>query len=150
MIGYFCNPNIYPKAEFYRRLATARQIAEKIGFPIYEEPYNPQQWNKRTELLKDEPEGGNRCNVCYRLRLEKTYLYLKSCQADTFTTTLTISPHKSTQIINKLGKEIGKNKFLERDFKKNNGFTKAIQIARERQLYRQNYCGCIYSIRKSV
>jgi len=147
VIGYFYNPNIYPEAEFHRRLDTARRVAEELGFPLDVAPYEAGQWQKLTEPFKDEPEGGNRCTICYRLRLEKTRIHLESCGADCFTTTLTISPHKSAVIVNRLGKEIGEKTFLERDFKKNDGFKKAMQLAKQWQLYRQNYCGCVYSMR---
>ena len=146
--GYFCNPNIYPEAEFYRRLDNAGIVAEKLGFPLHTNVYQPEQWFKVTEPVKEEPEGGNRCTICYRLRLEKTRTYMESCSADAFTTTLTISPHKSARVVNAVGKEIGGEKFIGRDFKQNDGFKKAIQLAREWQLYRQNYCGCIYSIKQ--
>ena len=74
-------------------------------------------------------------------------MHLGYCGADYFTTTLTISPHKSAAVVNRIGKEIGEKTFLERDFKKNDGFKKAIQLAKQWQLYRQHYCGCVYSMR---
>ncbi len=147
--GFFYNPNIYPEEEYHKRLETARRVARKLNFPFEVAPYTPEQWLKETDLFKHEPEGGKRCRVCFRMRLEKTYLYLKECGADAFTTTLTISPHKSAEIVNTTGREIGGDKFLVRDFKKKEGFRKAVQLARQWQLYQQNYCGCIYSIRQA-
>lgn len=146
--GFFYNPNIHPAEEYYKRLDTARRAAQELNFQLEIAAYTPQEWLKQTEQLKQEPEGGKRCSVCFSIRLGKTYSYLLEHGADVFTTTLTISPHKSAQIVNQTGQEIGGDKFLERDFKKNDGFKKAIQLARKWELYQQNYCGCIYSIRK--
>jgi len=147
VLGYFCNPNIHPAEEYQRRLQAACQAAEKLGFPLEAGPYEPEEWLKKTELLNAEPEGGKRCQLCYRFRLESTYLHLKECGADAFTTTLTISPHKPAATINKIGREIGGEKFLARDFKKKEGFKRAMESAKEWGLYRQNYCGCIFSMR---
>jgi len=147
IIGFFYNPNIHPAEEYQKRLAVTRKIAEKLNFSLEEGPYIPEEWYNLTNALKEEPEGGRRCPVCYRLRLEKTYDYMTACGADAFTTTLTISPHKSAQIINSIGLEIGGQKFLVRDFKKKDGFKRAVQLAKKWELYRQDYCGCIYSMR---
>jgi len=147
VLGYFYNPNIHPAEEYQRRLETARQVAEKLGFSLEAGTYVADEWLEKTALLKNEPEGGKRCQVCYKIRLERTYQYLKECGAEAFSTTLTISPHKSAAIINKIGQEIGGEKFLARDFKKKEGFRRAVKSARQWGLYRQNYCGCIYSMR---
>jgi len=111
-------------------------------------PYTPEEWLEETASLKHEPEGGKRCQVCFRIRLDKTYDYLSDCGADAFTTTLTISPRKSAQVVNKIGQEVGGERFLVRDFKKKDGFKRAIQLAKRWELYRQDYCGCIYSMRE--
>ena len=147
VIGFFYNPNIHPVLEFQRRLGTAYKVAQKLNFSLEAGPYKSEEWLKMTESLKHEPEGGKRCHVCYRIRLEKAYEYLTSCGADAFATTLTISPHKSAQVINKIGQEVGGKKFLVRDFKKKEGFKRAVQLAKQWQLYRQDYCGCVYSVR---
>jgi len=147
VIGFFYNPNIHPAQEYQKRLETAYRVAQELDFPLEAGPYTSEEWLKETESLKHEPEGGERCQVCFRIRLEMTYLYLMDCGADAFTTTLTISPRKLAQVINRVGQEIGGDKFLVRDFKKKDGFKRAIQLARQWELYRQNYCGCIYSMR---
>jgi len=147
VVGFFYNPNIHPAQEYERRLETAYRVAQELDFPLEAGPYTPEEWLKETNSLKHEPEGGKRCPVCFKIRLEETYLYMLDYGADAFTTTLTISPHKSAQVINKIGQEIGGDKFLVRDFKKKDGFKRAIQLARQWELYRQNYCGCIYSMR---
>jgi predicted adenine nucleotide alpha hydrolase (AANH) superfamily ATPase len=147
VLGYFYNPNIHPAEEYQRRLETARQVAEKLNFPLEAGPYGADEWLEKTALLKNEPEGGKRCQVCYRIRLERTYCCLNECGAEALATTLTISPHKSAAIINKIGQEIGGDRFLARDFKKEEGFKRAVESARQWGLYRQNYCGCVYSMR---
>lgn len=147
IIGFFYNPNIHPAQEYQKRLEPAHRVAQKLNFPLEAGPYAPEAWLKATEPLKHEPEGGRRCAVCFRLRLEQTYHYLMGCGADAFTTTLTISPHKSAQVINSIGREIGGDKFLARDFKKKEGFNQAMQLAKQWELYHQNYCGCIYSMK---
>jgi predicted adenine nucleotide alpha hydrolase (AANH) superfamily ATPase len=148
VIGFFYNPNIHPAEEYQKRLEVANKVARELKFPLKAGPYKPKEWLSLTSALKGEPEGGRRCQVCYWLRLEKTRDYMFACSADAFTTTLTISPHKSAQAINKIGLEIGGDKFLVRDFKKKDGFKRAVQLAKKWKLYRQDYCGCIYSMRE--
>ncbi len=147
VIGFFYNPNIYPVEEYHRRLEAAQKVAHELNFPLEVVHYSPEEWLQETDPLKDESEGGKRCRVCFRIRLEKTYQHLVSCHANAFTTTLTIGPRKSAAIINAVGQEIGGEKFLVRDFKKKDGFKKAIQSAKRWELYRQTYCGCKYSLR---
>ena len=146
VVGYFYNPNIHPREEYERRLKSACEVSRKLNFPLEVGPYTPEEWFGETDSLKDEPEGGRRCEVCFRIRLQKTYHYLENVQADVFTTTLTISPHKSFLMVSKVGREIGGEKFWAVNFRKKDGFKRAHQLARQWGLYRQNYCGCIYSI----
>jgi len=150
VLGYFYNPNIYPFEEYQKRLQAAIKVANILRFPLKEGLYTPEKWLEATELMKAEPEGGNRCRVCYRMRLQETFYYLEQCGADCFTSTLSISPHKSVITINMIGREIGGDKFLARDFKKKEGFKRAYQLARQWGLYRQNYCGCVYSLREGI
>ncbi|MDD5288561.1 MAG: epoxyqueuosine reductase QueH [Dehalococcoidales bacterium] len=146
--GYFFNPNIHPSEEYLLRLKAAENIAGGMGFPLVDSLYNPHEWLENTATLTKEPEGGKRCEVCFRMRLKETYDYMQKMGFDAFTTTLTIGPQKSAEIVNRIGKEIGRDKFLVRDFKKQGGFQRANELAKKFQIYRQNYCGCIYSIRK--
>jgi len=145
--GLFYNPNIHPQQEYDRRLEVARKVAKELDFPLEVPLYITEEWFKETVSLENEPEGGRRCEVCFRLRLKKTYLYMKDCGADAFTTTLTVSPHKSADMINRVGQEIGGERFLARDFKKKAGFKRAVELAKKWALYRQDYCGCIYSMK---
>ena len=148
VIGFFYNPNIYPLEEYNRRLEVARRVAEELNFPLEIAPYTPQEWLQETRSLENEPEGGRRCEICFKLRMQRTYHYMEDCGGDAFTTTLTISPHKSAAMINKIGQQIGGERFLMRDFKKREGFKQAMELAKKWALYRQDYCGCIYSIKK--
>jgi len=145
--GLFYNPNIHPRQEYDRRLEVARKVAKELDFPLEVPLYITEEWFNETVSLENEPEGGRRCEVCFRLRLKKAYLYMKDCGADAFTTTLTVSPHKSADVINRVGQEVGGEKFLARDFKKKEGFKRAVELAKKWALYRQDYCGCIYSMR---
>jgi len=145
VIGFFYNPNIHPMQEYAKRLEVAHKVAKELGFCLEEGPYVPENWFIETDSLKGEPEGGKRCEACFRFRLSKTYLYTLDSGYDAFTTTLTVSSHKSAELINKIGQETGEDKFLARDFKKNDGFKRSIELAKQWKLYRQNYCGCIYS-----
>jgi predicted adenine nucleotide alpha hydrolase (AANH) superfamily ATPase len=147
--GYFYNPNLYPESEYCRRLAAARATAEHLGFSVVEGPYDPSVWLATAEAFQHEPEWGQRCALCYRLRLENSFRFMTETAQDAFTSTLTISPHKSAKIINAIGEEIGGERFLARDFKKKDGFKKAVGLAKGWGLYRQNYCGCLYSMREN-
>jgi len=148
VIGFFFNPNIHPSQEYERRLEVARQVAKRLNFPLKLGPYWPKEWLRKTLSLRNEPEGGERCRVCFRLRLLETYRKLFELGGEVFTTTLTVSPHKSAQVINQIGREIGGEHFLERDFKKRDGFKRSIELAKSWGLYRQDYCGCIYSLKE--
>ena len=148
LTGYYYNPNISPAEEHAKRLQAAQTIAGIMNFQVIVPGYSPGKWQEITANLSLEPEGGKRCEVCFRIRLQATYDFMRKSNFDFFTTTLTIGPQKSTETINRIGREIGGDKFLIRDFKKNGGYQRAIQLAKQYQIYRQNYCGCIYCLRK--
>ena len=150
ILCYFYNPNIHPKVEYQRRLEATHRVSQELGLPLVAASYTPEEWLTETSSLKDEPEGGKRCQLCFRMRLEKTYLYTVHSGWDAFATTLAVSPHKSTEVVNRMGQRIGGDKFLSRNFKEGGGFERANQLARQWGLYRQNYCGCIYSVRNST
>jgi predicted adenine nucleotide alpha hydrolase (AANH) superfamily ATPase len=147
--GYFYNPNIYPEDEYRLRLEAARHTAERLGFELVEGLYEPENWISAVAAFKDEPEGGLRCLACYRLRMEKACGFMRETGADAFTSTLTISPHKSAKAINRIGTEIGGNSYMARDFKKKDGFKKAAELAKSCGIYRQDYCGCVYSLKRA-
>ncbi len=123
---------------------------KKLGVPLHRGDYDQKLWNDRTLGMDAEPEGGNRCTVCFRMRLEKTAELARKMSFHSFATTLTISPHKNCKMIFNIGKDIGSKygvEFLDVDFKKRHGFQKSVEISKRLGLYRQDYCGCIYSLR---
>ena len=146
MEGFFYNPNIYPAEEYRRRLEVARQVALQLHFQLTDVPYLPEEWDRATQGLEGEREGGKRCSVCYHLRLHKTWLYSLERGADAFTSTLTVSRNKPAAKVNPIGQDIGGDRFLQRDFKKKDGCNRSVELAREWGLYRQHYCGCKYSL----
>lgn len=144
--GYFYNPNIQPPAEYLKRLGQAEQLAREQNFSLILGDYDVDSWFTRMRGLEDEPEGGRRCAGCFRLRLKETAKTAKEKGFNAFTTTLTLSPHKNTQVINEIGQDIDKALFLARDFKKQDGFKRAQELSKKYNLYHQNYCGCLYSL----
>jgi epoxyqueuosine reductase len=144
--GLFYNPNIHPVEEYNRRLEVAREVAGQLHFPLTDLPYSSDEWFNLTQGLEDEPEGGKRCTICYRLRLQETWRYAVEKGADAFASTLTVSRNKPAAIINPIGQDIGGDRFLARDFKKKDGSTRSVELAREWGLYRQHYCGCRFSM----
>lgn len=154
VIGFFYNPNINPQDEYQKRLEVVKNLSKILEFELIQGEYNPDVWHNLIQNLKNEQdvaslaEGGKRCQICFRMRLEETYKRAKELNILYFSTTLSISPYKDTLMINKIGIELSKDiTFLDRNFKENNGFKKAIEFSKRYNLYRQNYCGCIYSNR---
>jgi len=145
--GYFFNPNIYPEVEYVRRLETVRSVAKKVGFDLVEGVYDHEKWRFMIAGFEAFPEGGSRCRECYKMRLRSAYIhFLRSGDFDLFTSTLTVSPHKDSKIVNEIGKDIGGESFFAADFKKKEGFKRTIELAKEWGLYRQSYCGCEFSV----
>jgi len=145
---YFFNPNIQPEEEYKLRWQEIKKWADKDGFNIIKEPYDNGPWFKANKGLENESEGGARCLVCYRFRLEQVARYTREHGYDIFTTTLSISPHKKADNINLIGDELAKKygvKYLEADWKKQDGFKHSCELSREQGFYRQDYCGYIFS-----
>ncbi|MCX7698281.1 MAG: epoxyqueuosine reductase QueH [Candidatus Goldbacteria bacterium] len=151
VITYFYNPNIHPENEYKRRFLDMIKLAKQINIEnITHVPYDLEEWKKRCDKYAGEKEGGKRCIECFKLRLKKTAEKAKELGIEIFATTLTISPHKNAELINKIGKEIANEfgiKYYESNFKKKDGFKKSIELSKKYNLYRQNYCGCVYSQR---
>jgi len=147
--GFFYNPNIHPVDEYKKRFAQVQVASKELGFELFEGPYDREEWFLRAKGNEYAKEGGERCSICFRMRLEKTYEYFKKGDFSYFTTTLSVSPHKNVTLINKIGMDIGGDKFLLRDFKKQDGFKRSQELSKEWHLYRQHYCGCIYSLENS-
>ena len=151
---YYYNPNIHPREEYIRRveeqseLIRSMKLSSKVQF--CQGDYDPQQYYQAVKGLEKEPEGGSRCFVCYELRLREAAQLAAAEGFDYFTTTLSISPHKNAQKLNEIGEQLAKEygvSYLPSDFKKKNGYKRSIELSREYNLYRQDYCGCVYSIR---
>ncbi len=145
MTGFFYNPNIQPEEEYLRRLSAAQKAAQlqQIEFLVGE--YSSASWLERVLGLENEPEGGNRCLICFKFRLEETWRKARELGISKFTTTLTISPHKDFESICQIGRALNPEGFLPYNFKKEDGFKKCAGFSQEHSLYRQNYCGCIFS-----
>lgn len=164
---FYYNPNIYPKTEYQRRLDELKKFLVEFPpsienkFSIVEETYNPEDFFKATNVqneieLQTEKEKGERCRRCYLFRMTKAFNFAKENNFDYFTTTLSISPFKDSEKINTIGFNLEKNlnesdnlHYLPADFKKNNGFLRSIELSKEFNLYRQDYCGCIFSLKNS-
>lgn len=148
---YFYNPNITFEEEYYKRLNEQREYHEKRGYSIkvIEGNYNPKEdFFKQVKGLEDRKEGGERCFKCYTLRMETTAQKAKELGFDYFSTVLSISPLKNAQWINEIGEKLSEKygiKFLNGDFKKKNRYLRSTEISREYELYRQDYCGCVFS-----
>ncbi|MCI7248914.1 MAG: epoxyqueuosine reductase QueH [Clostridiales bacterium] len=156
---FFYNPCITDEEEYRRRREAQIQFIEQFNeenagrcrIVFREGDYCPGAFFEATAGLGNEPEGGARCEVCFRQRLEKTAAAACISGADYFGTTLTVSPHKDYKLISEIGRELALKyslSFLDRDFKKKDGFARSIQLSRKYSLYRQNYCGCKYSERE--
>ncbi len=146
---FYYNPNIEPEEEYYKRKAEQlkflKEFEKEISF--LDCSYANEDFEKAVKGLENEKEGGKRCSICFYLRLKKTALVAKEKGFDYFGTTLTVSPHKNSLVINKIGEQISKEvgiPFLYSDFKKNDGYKKSIELSKKYDLYRQNYCGCNY------
>jgi len=148
---YFYNPNIAPEEEYEFRFHELRRLLEQVGYSnvkTIREEYHPEEFEVIAKGLEHEPEGGARCYKCYRLRLEKTAEKAEMGGFDYFTTTLSISPHKNADWLNQIGMDLEEKHgvpYLCSDFKKKGGYQRSIALSREYNLYRQDYCGCIYS-----
>ncbi len=146
---YFENSNLYPKTEFFKRMEAARTMAEKFDLPFITADYEPAKWYAEVRGLSQEPERGVRCTKCIASRLDKTMIFAQKNSFSWVATTLSVSRRKNAELINTLGFELASRhriNFLGKDWKKENG-EKISQIkAREAGIYRQNYCGCVYSL----
>lgn len=145
---FFYNPNIMPKDEFIKRETTLKTVIEHFdGVKFISPEQDESEYIPLVAGHEQDTEGGERCSICFALRLEKTAQYLAAHkdQFDFFATTLTVSPHKNAPLINKIGGEIAAKydvKYLASDFKKRNGYLRSIQLCKEWGIYRQTYCGC--------
>lgn len=146
---YYYNPNIYPEAEYLKRLSELEKLTRHFSLELISEPYDENEFLGAIAGFENEKEGGARCPVCFRVRLEKTAARAKREGLAAFCTTLTVSPHKNAAIVNAIGEEVAAARnilWIPSDFKKRNGYLRSCQMCRELDIYRQNYCGCRFSI----
>lgn len=151
-VGFFYGGNIHPESEYILRSDALKKFAGIIGERAIIADYktNTAEWFEKTKEYKDEPERGKRCPVCFRTQLEAAAEYAKENGFGCLSTTLTISPHKDVELINAIGKEIAEKyglTWLERVWRKKNGFKRSVEQCHVHGIFRQNYCGCIYSVR---
>ena len=149
---FYYNPNITEENEYIKRVEELKRfvscIHPRYKISVIEGIYNPDVFFNMTKGLENEPERGKRCFKCYELRLEESAKIAESLEFDYFCTTLTLSPHKNANWINEIGENLNKKyktNYLYSDFKKKNGYKRSIELSYEYNLYRQDYCGCIYS-----
>ena len=154
VLVYYYNPNIHPESEYnkrgeqFKKLFQGGNYETKVRWISAE--YDPERFFDAVKGLESEPESGARCTKCFGLRLRETARKAKELGADYFTTTLSVSPHKNAQLLNEIGIQLEKEygvKFLRADFKKKEGYKQSIVLSREYDLYRQDYCGCVFSMR---
>jgi len=144
---FYYNPNIYPQKEYITR----QREFEKLGVKVVADEYNHEDFLNLVIGKEKEKEGGVRCQICIAQRMNRAFEYAKMKGYDVVTTTLSISPHKDCEFINKLGESLEEKygiKYLHADFKKQNGYLRSIEICKELNIYRQDYCGCEFSKQK--
>jgi predicted adenine nucleotide alpha hydrolase (AANH) superfamily ATPase len=149
--GFFFNPNIQPGEEYERRLHAMRQLQDFLPFALEVADGGEKEWEEAVRGLEVEPEKGRRCEACIRLRLRRTAEEAKQQGIPAFCTVLTVSPKKDAALVNRIGREEGERAgvlFIEADMKKRDGFRKSVDISKKLGIYRQDTCGCRYSLRK--
>lgn len=149
---FYYNPNIYPDEEYTKRVEEQKRFIEKLPtkYPVsfVEGDFEKNLFYDRIKGLEQEPEGGRRCEVCFELRLERTAALAKEMGMDYFTTTLSISPMKNAQLLGEIGQRLSEKyqvAYLMSDFKKKNGYKRSVELSSAYGMYRQDYCGCVFS-----
>ena len=154
---YYYNPNIAPREEYQKRVEEQKRLLLQMPLPgpvdFLEGPYEPDCFLQAVKGLEMVPEGGARCEICFRLRLRKAAEAAKEGSFDFFTTTLTVSPLKNAPLLNQIGEEMAAKygvRWLPSDFKKKEGYKRSITLSHQYGLYRQDYCGCAFSKRERM
>lgn len=152
---FYYNPNIYPPEEETDRMEELKRLISEMpvknSIQFIEGTYVPEQFYEAVKGHENDPEGGERCKLCFKLRLEEAARLASKGGYDFYTTTLTISPLKHAECLNRIGEEMGERyrvHFLNSDFKKKNGYKRSVELSSEYHLYRQDYCGCVFSKRE--
>lgn len=150
LLVHFYNPNIHPMEEHEKRKKEVIKICQELNIDFFEEKYNPESWFEYIKGLEDESEGGKRCTKCFEFRLDNAGKYASENGFTIFTTSLSSGRNKQAEIINQIGNKIASKygiKFFEADWKKDGRQEKAIELCKIKDIYRQDYCGCMYSKR---
>ena len=149
---FYYNPNIYPEDEYYKRVSEQKHFIERLPaknpISFIEGSYDTDKFFNITKGLEDCSEGGERCFLCYELRLRESAELAKKYQMDYFTTTLSISPLKNARKLNEIGDSLAREygiRYLNSDFKKRNGYKRSVELSEQYGMYRQYYCGCVFS-----
>lgn len=145
IVCFFCNPNISSEAEYHLRLSEAIKVADIFEIPLQADNYDPQLWESAISPFCNTKEGGERCRACFLMRLQRTANFCSEKGINTFTTVMSVSPHKNIKMLNETGSVAAKAysvNYLEVNLKKNDGFKKSVLLSESIGLYRQNYCGC--------
>lgn len=148
-VGFFYDPNIHPYSEYQLRLKDAKYSCDILGIELIEGDYDVNSWLEKVRGLENEPEKGDRCTVCFDDRLEKSAILAKKLDEKMFTTTLLVSPKKSQEKLEKIGNELGVKfglEFVFKDYRSNNGPALQSQSVAQNNLYRQDYCGCMFAL----
>lgn len=152
---FYYNPNIYPDEEYWKRVQEQKEFIARFpaSHPIefMEGRFEKEKFYQMARGLEEVPEGGERCFKCYELRLREAAEYARQLHMDYFTTTLSISPMKNAEKLNEIGKKLEKEygvTYLVSDFKKRNGYKRSVELSKEYGMYRQDYCGCVFSMRE--
>lgn len=153
---FFFNPNISPADEYEKRLTELKRLISEMKpenpIELLETEYDPQEFFNAVKGLENIPEGGERCRKCFELRLGRTAKEAAAHRFDLFATTLTISPLKNAEVLNEVGEEKAKEagaEWLPSDFKKKDGYKRSVELSAKYELYRQDYCGCVFSKREA-
>lgn len=149
----YYNPNIEPYEEYLKRKKEQIRLLSELNIKHMDIDYLNEEYRNKVVGYEKEPENGARCYICYRLRLEKTAKLAKENNFDYFATTLTVSPYKNAKVINEIGLNLQNKyniKYLLSDFKKEDGYKRSIELSKKYELYRQDYCGCLFSKERNV
>lgn len=154
---FYYNPNIYPEEEYFKRkneeikyIDILHKTQPQIKIDMLDCDYDNITFYNAVKGLESEREGGARCAVCFKVRLEKTAVVAKNNNYDIFGTTLSVSPHKNAELLNQIGKSLEEKygiKYLEANFKKQDGYKRSVELSKENNIYRQNYCGCEFALK---
>lgn len=154
---FYYNPNIYPEEEYFKRkneeikyIEILHKTQPQIKIDMLDCDYDNITFHNAVKGLENEREGGARCAVCFKVRLEKTAVVAKNNNYDIFGTTLSVSPHKNAELLNQIGKCLEEKygiKYLEANFKKQDGYKRSVELSKENNIYRQSYCGCEFALK---